>query len=127
MSYGMFQARVYTSKALLPVRDVAVVVTTGTCENQHLAGIRLTDENGLTETIQIDTPDAGLSTNPGNSSPYAVCNVKAAHPGYETVEVDSVQIFPGVLTMQDILLIPLEEYPSLYREKERFDISGQNL
>lgn len=127
MSYGTLMARVYTSRALLPVQYAGVAVTIARENGRELAGFRLTDENGLTEKIQIDTPDTGLSTQPGTASPYAVCNVKVAHPSYGTVEVDNVQIFPGVLTIQDILLIPLEEYPSLYREREKFNVTGQNL
>ena len=65
--------------------------------------------SGSTFTRDTSTPAAaaGLTSNTG-AVPYALCTAWAEYPGYYMLEVENVQIFPGVETVQNMELIPLE-------------------
>ena len=45
----------------------------------------------------------------------------------EEIIVDNVQVFPGVITDQDLELIPLSEFPDSWNKAEIFDTPAQNL
>ncbi len=108
-SYGSILARVYTSEAYLPLEGVPVIFSQlqddGT---KQLLSIRITDSSGLTDPLQIETPDVSLSLIPENTlRPYAVLEISAGTSGYNQITVEGVQIFPGIETIQGIQLRPV--------------------
>ena len=127
MSTGTISARVFTSNAEIPIQNAGVGVTERTDTGNRLVGYRFTDENGKTESITIETPEAELSRVPGNGTPYSIVDVKVVHPAYETIVIENVQIFPGVDTIQTAQMIPIGESPLLIEESEIFDVTSQNL
>ena len=108
-SYVSILARVYTSEAYLPLEGVPVIFSQlqddGT---KQLLSIRITDSSGLTDPLQIETPDVSLSLIPEYTlRPYAVLEISAGTPGYNQITVEGVQIFPGIETIQGIQLRPV--------------------
>lgn len=128
---GTLQVRVYTSEAQVPVEGATVVVTgTGERGKLELISVQATDRSGLVRPITIATPQTADSTSPdlsGNGRPFALCSVWAEHPGFAMLRVEGVQIFPGVVTEQNMELIPLEENESSLEQRGLREISGQNL
>ena len=117
MAYGYLITRVYTSRAQLPVAGASVLVTRSAPEGQTgLLGIRITDENGETAPIRIETPAAGESTAPPDSPdlPWTACDIAAEAPGFNREVVRDVQIFPGVTSVQTLSLVPQAEIPDTW-------------
>lgn len=106
---GSIIARVYTSDAYLPLPGAPVTYTqqddTG---GQVLLAIRYTNSSGLTAPLYLDTPDAAQSQFPGGiAQPYAAVNLSVSFPGYSSLFVSDVQIFPGIETIQGLQLTPV--------------------
>ena len=127
---GKLVVRVYTSQAEPPLEGATVVVTQEGARGKHrLPSVQVTDSSGLSRPVEIPTPAAGESTQPngGTAAGFALCNVWAEQPGYAMLQVEGVQIFPGVETMQDMELIPLAEGQSSLQQRSVRQISAQNL
>ena len=75
------------------------------------AAVRHTDAQGNAEDVTIQTPACRLSLEEQNTTqrPYAVCSLTASKPGYRTVRIQGVQIFPGQVTLAQPEMIPETE------------------
>ena len=58
---------------------------------------------------------------------FSVCSVWAEHPGYVMLQVNGVQVFSGVETVQEMELIPLAEGESSLQQRDVRDITSQSL
>ena len=108
-SEGYLTVRVYTSTAQLPIEDAVVSLSGASGEGTRYLATRLTDESGRTERITVSTPDTTESLQPGQELPYTVVDVTVESPEYERVLIEGLQIFPGIVTQQDVELLPLQE------------------
>ena len=73
-------------------------------------------------------PDLEASQTPDTGEiPFTTVNVYARLKGYEQIENEDVQIFPDVVTTQDLEMIPLSEMPGEYDKRELFITPAQNL
>ena len=124
-STGYIQVHAYTSFAQLPLQNVAVTVT---AEDGTAIAMRLTDRSGQIQPIPIPVPDRSASTSPGTGErPYTAVNIYARLKGFEQIENESVQVFPGTTTMQNLEMIPLSELPGAWDKTEVFLTPPQNL
>ncbi len=125
-SSGTLLTRVFTSRGQLPVEDTAVsIVQHGADGQQHLVNIQTSDQSGNTQPTVLETPDVENSLTPGQPLPFALCDIWAERPGYQLLLIQNVQIFPGVVSIQDLPMIPLAETGG--RPADRVDISPQDL
>ena len=129
---GTLSVRVFTSRAQIPLEGATVVVAAPGEEGKwKLLSIQNTDSSGQICPIQIDAPALGESTSPGglpgDGAPFALCNVWAEQPGYAMLQMENVQIFPGVETVQDMELIPLPQGLCSLQQRNAWDISAQTL
>ena len=124
-STGYITVHAYTSFAQLPVKDVAISITAA---DGSAIAMALTDRNGQIKQIPIPVPDreASLSPNPGEK-PFTSVNLFARARGYEQAEYENLQIFPGIITNQNVELIPLSELPGAWNQTAIFDTPPQNL
>ena len=130
-STGRLTVRVYVSQAQIPVEGATVVVTApGEGGRLRLLSVQATDSSGEIRPIDIAAPALAESEFPqeeGAAPPFSVCDVWAEHPGYAMLEAAGVQIFPGVETVQDMMLIPLGEGESSLQHRGTRDITAQSL
>lgn len=128
---GTLSVRVFTTQAQIPVEGATVVVTgQGTEGKQNLISVQATDRSGLIQPIAIETPAPQESTRPEGVEggvPFTLCTVWAEHPGFAMLQVEGVQIFPGVVTEQDMELIPLAEGEDSLQQQETRSVTVQNL
>ena len=124
---GTILTRVFTSRAQIPVAGATVAFTQRGTEGRHtLLALRVTDANGRTTPVQVETPDASASESPGTVTPFAVCDIWAESPGYELLVVN-VQIFAGTQTLQELELIPLPEQSATLLPEDPVNVPPQNL
>lgn len=122
---GYIQARAYTSRARIPLKDVSVAIT----DNQgKLLGLRLTDESGITRSLAVSVPDLADSQQPeSQAKPFTTVSLYARLQGYEQIEIHGLQVFADTVTLQDLAMIPLSELPGNFEKAEVFDTPPQNL
>lgn len=123
---GYIQVHAYTAKAQLPLRNVAIAVTN---DQGKTIALRMTNSSGKIDRpveIQVPIPAAGLSPNTG-IVPYTTVNLYAKVADYEEIEANNIQVFPGIITVQDLQMIPLSELPQYQNQVEIFNTPAQNL
>ena len=122
---GYIQAKAYTSRARMPLKDVSVAITD---VNGRLLGLRMTDENGITTPLAIEVPDFADSQQPEEGMrPFAAVNLYARLNQYEQIEIKQLQVFAQTVTLQELAMIPLSELPGRFDKAEIFDTPPQNL
>lgn len=124
---GLLTVRVYTSDAQLPIYGASVTVTQETRNGSRLLAARITDESGRIDSVRIGTPELSGSLSPGTDNPFALVNILVDHPDYERVLIENVQLFPGIMTLQNVELLPLSAQPEAWNMTEIIDISEQEL
>jgi hypothetical protein len=131
MASGTIISQVRTSDAYLPIENATVAYyQTDDGGRKRLVGLRKTDPSGKTAPIELDTPGFSASQQPeetGDPNPYRTVDVVADHPDYNRVRILGVQVFDGVVTYQDIMLLPspasgVEPFPETV-----YDTSDQDL
>ena len=123
---GYIQVHAYTSYAQIPLKDVAVSVTDA---SGAAIALRLTNRSGLLDVpIAIEVPDLSSGQSPNTGViPFATVNLYARLRDYEAIEIENLQIFPDITTLQNLEMIPLSELPSTWDQTDTFDTPPQNL
>ena len=62
----------------------------------------VTDESGKTEEITLPAPPVGYSMEPSANQPYSEYDINVSVPGYETTQIDAIEILPGEKSIQDV-------------------------
>lgn len=123
---GYIQVHAYTSNAQIPLKNVAIAVTDS---SDSAIALRLTNRSGILDEpipISVPSPSAGLSPNTG-IIPYTRVNLYARISDYEQIEIENLQIFPNTVTVQNLAMIPLAEFPESWNQTEIFNTTPQNL
>ncbi len=126
---GSVIARVYTSDAKIPVQGATVIFTKlGADNSRELLGVRLTNFDGYTDPISVDTPPLSDSQNYSPDVPaYTIINITAEDENYGRILVQNAQVFSDTQTLQEFMLIPTPALPAQYGQTEIFSIPPQNL
>ena len=102
-SFGTLAVRAYTAGGALPVEGATVKIRDG---SEVLYSL-ITDRDGLTERVRLETPSADLSLHPNPEEiPYSVYDVEVDADEYEKKSVHGVSVFSGVDSIQLINLLP---------------------
>ena len=123
---GYIQVHAYTSQAEIPLENVAIAITDS---SDSAIALRLTNRSGILDVpipISVPMPSAGQSPDTG-IIPYTRVNLYARISDYEQIEIEDLQIFPNTITVQNLEMIPLSEYPDSWNKKELFKTQPQNL
>ncbi len=122
---GYIKVHAYESNARIPLANVAITVTAS--DGTGIA-MRITNRNGLITPIEIPVPDKSAGQTPDTGEiPYTTVNLYARLKGYEQIEIEDLQVFPGIYTNQNLELIPLSELPAEWDKEEQFITPPQNL
>lgn len=122
---GYIQVYAYTSKARIPLKDVAVSVTAA---DGTAIAMRLTDRNGKIEPIAVPVPDLAESQQPNPGEiPFTRVNLYARLNGYVQIESEGLQVFADTTTDQNLEMVPLSELPDSWALEEIFQTPAQNL
>ena len=105
---GTLQISVVSSLGQIPVEGATVTISyTGDPESP--IETLTTDSSGQTPTITLPAPPLALSLTPEPEvQPYAEYNIVVTAPGYEPVSVSGSEMFAGELSLQPIVMNPME-------------------
>lgn len=128
-SQGTVVVRLSTSSALIPLQGATVTITklrpNGT---QELLAVRVTNFDGLTDPVTVETPPMAESRSYQNTSvPYAVVDIRIERVGFDRILVKNAQVFPNTETRQELSLIPTPDLPSSFDRTETFVVPPQDL
>lgn len=105
---GKLQIYVVTIIGNRPVAGARIrVYVSGTPDNVLYELI--TNESGMTDEIELETPDIAYSISPSEPQPYAEYTVDATAEGYEPAEVSSTEVLPDTTAILEVRMTPLEE------------------
>ena len=122
---GYIQVWAFTSRARLPLKDVAITVT---ATDGTAIAMRLTDRSGKITPIEIPVPDKSESQQPDPGEiPFAQVNLYAHLRGYEQVKAMNLQVFADTVTNQNLEMIPLSELPNQWDQSVLYNTPPQNL
>jgi len=126
--FGFVKTHVYTSVANLPLQGVTIVLSRRLQDGRReILAARKTDSSGNTEPIQVATPNTAVSQTPGNTIPFSYIDITADLPLFEQVLVQDVQVFPGVITLQEIQMLPLDTLYTRESDTQQVEITPQDL
>ena len=123
---GYIQVHAYTSYAQFPLKDVAITITD--VDGAAIA-MRLTNRSGILDNpVAITVPDTSASQSPNTGIiPYGIVDLYARLENFEEIHIERLQVFPGVITNQNLEMIPLSEFPSSWNQAEVFYTTAQSL
>ena len=128
MQTGTVQVHVYTSRANLPLEGATVVITQrDDLGRDILLSTQKTDESGNTAPITIAAPPRSGSLSPGERQAFSYVDITADAPRYERVVIRDVQIFPGIVSLQAVQMLPLTGLTPEAGTAEEFVIPPQTL
>lgn len=124
-STGLLQVHAYTSRASLPVSGATVTVRD---PEGRLLAVRETNSSGLIDPVTVQVPDRSESRDPNFvGQPFTRVMLSVRHPSYAQIDVQNAQVFSGVVTVQNLDMIPLSQLPGQFNPTEEFNIPRQNL
>ncbi len=104
---GRLTVTVRSARGALPVEGALVTITS----EGAVIGVSTSDESGNTDTLVIPTPPKSASLSPGYVGlPYSTVFIEVDKDGYYSGQYIEVPIFPDVLTVQPVNLLPLPEF-----------------
>ena len=124
---GRLTVTVRSANGALPVKDALVTVTL----DKAVIGVFSSDESGNTDVIAIPTPPTSASLSPGFAGlPYSTVFIEVDKDGFYSGQYIEVPIFPDILTVQPVNLLPLPEFflgdtfesTQFYDESEGYDL-----
>ncbi len=104
---GFLKVQTLTSRAELPVAGATVTVSTARPGGgRELLSVQRTDDSGMTALVTIRTPELANSLSPEQPQGWTDVQIGATHPNFDGVVSRDVQIFPGITTLQELILVP---------------------
>ena len=105
---GKLQIYVVTIIGNRPVAGAKIRVYVSGIPDQVLYELT-TNESGMTDEIELETPDIAYSISPSEPQPYAEYTVDASAEGFEPAEVSSTEVLPDTTAILEVRMTPLEE------------------
>ena len=108
---GTLFAKVTAGRGTFPLEGVTVYVRDyrDGSEGELLYTLK-TGSDGLTPSVRLSAPDKSSSLSPGGTAlPYSEYVITAQKSGFNTVENVGVPIFDGIVSIQNVDMVPLTE------------------
>lgn len=106
MAIGFLTMQVRTAHDALPLQGVQITVLD---DEQNRVYELMTDENGETRTVPLETVDKRYSLNKDfTGTPYVAYNVLAQTEGFDSVFVSDIPVYDGEKAVLPIMLVPMQ-------------------
>ncbi len=100
---GYLKFGVFDITVAKPLESAQIVISNG---DENITTI-FTNESGQTSPIPLETPPLEYSLEPGNPMPYSTYNAVITADGYETEEVEGIQVYINNQSIQNIYMKPI--------------------
>lgn len=101
---GYLTVSVNTAKGSFPIEGATVRIYSEGFEPLYTFS---TDSSGRTPAAELPAPPLSASQTPDTGVvPYARYTIDTEYPGYYTVENINAPVYPGVLSLQNVSMIP---------------------
>ena len=107
-TFGRLRVDVTTIQALRPIEGATISISDMDQPENVIAQIN-TNGIGQTEEVELKSPPKEYSAEPTTERPYSEYKVKIEATGFETIEVNGVEILPEVTALQEAQLLPTIE------------------
>ncbi|MDE6017088.1 MAG: peptidoglycan-binding protein [Acetatifactor sp.] len=105
---GTLQVNVVSSLGLIPVENAKVIISYEGDPENPLETLT-TDSSGQTPSVKLPAPPIEYSLDPDTIvQPYSEYNITVIAEGYEPVQVSGSELLPDRLSLQPIVMNPLE-------------------
>ena len=99
-SIGTLSISVQTMSSINPISNAKVSIFRSD-KSVVMTGLN-TDSSGQTTVVELGTPPFEYSQVPDGGKPYSEYTVRVEAPGFESVNVDGVQVLPDTLALQRV-------------------------
>lgn len=103
---GQLQVRVTSSIGFLPIENANIEISYTGDPNSIIETLS-TNENGISETIDLATPPLEYSMAPSENQPYSEYTIKVSAPDYNTLTITGAELMATITSIQNINLTPL--------------------
>ena len=108
---GVLIVNVGYGERVYPIENALVSVLQKNENTLEIISVSETDQSGKSEPIVIETPNVELSLVPDpDSLPYAKVTIDVEKEGFYNAQFIDVPVFAGIVSVQNVNLIPLPEY-----------------
>ena len=105
---GKLQIKVVTIIGNRPVSNARVRIYVSGIPDNVLYTLT-TNSSGLTDEVELETPDIAYSLSPSEPQPYGEYTVDVTADGYEPAEVSSTEVLPDSSAFLEVRMTPLAE------------------
>ena len=106
MPKGYLKVNVYSDTIANPVKSATVKVLK---DNKEITTL-ITDENGQTPSIELETVDKNYSeTNQSQVRPYETYDIEVTALGLTPTRIEGVQIFDNITSIQNVDMTSIDE------------------
>lgn len=106
---GYLRVRTSSARGAIPLADSVITVLSVDGEHEELLHLAKTDESGYSPVFSLPTFRRELTLQPGSDYPNICYTVLAHRAGYFSSRNESVPVYGGVTSVQEIAMIPLPE------------------
>lgn len=103
---GYLKVNVYTAQDAIPLKNATVSIYKGTPPKDLITQL-YTNDDGSTQSIILPTLSKPLSLEPSDIKPYLGYDIRIEYPGYQTQYFVNVPIFEGIVSLQSVQMLPL--------------------
>ena len=123
-SYGSLKISVISLIGSYPIKNAIIRISPSNEPNAPKQEYETNTEGQLT-IPELPAPDEQFSEAPSAEQPYTDYNLEVSAPGYETVEINNINVLPNTQSLQFISLMPITD--TRYSTAELFVIPANTL
>ena len=109
-SFGSMIIKTLGAEEAFPIQDAIVRISGADVQNTDIKFTLFTDEDGVTRIVTLPTPDKSNSERPDGGIPYYNYDVLVSKDGYYTKVLRNISVFPGILSVLTVNMIPYISY-----------------
>ena len=108
---GTLTVMTLAAEEAFPISDSVVRIKGASDANREIQYTLFTDEDGITESVELPTPELALSLDPTYEGPvYAEYDVTVIKEGYYTKLLRGVTVFPNTDSVLNVSMLPVVTY-----------------
>ena len=108
---GTLTVMTLAAEEAFPIPDSVVRIKGASDANREIQYTLFTDEDGITESVELPTPELALSLDPTyEGHVYAEYDVTVIKEGYYTKLLRGVTVFPNTDSVLNVSMLPIVTY-----------------